>query len=67
MLKNKITSDSIEPRDLWAGQYKTRTADYGLRTGCKTRTRYKTRTTHYGLGENTDSGIKHGPSITDSV
>ena len=51
------------------GQYKTRTADYGLglRTGYKTRTkqtkhyglgikyvlRYKTRTEHYGLS------IKH--------
>ena len=36
------------------GQYKTWTADYGLRTGYKTRTRYKTRTKHYGLG------IKYG-------
>ena len=36
------------------GQYKTRTADYGLRTGYKTRTRYKTQTKHYGLG------IKYG-------
>ena len=38
------------------GQYKTRTADYRLRTGYKirtgykTRTRYKTRTADYGLG-----------------
>ena len=36
------------------GQYKTRTADYGLRTGYKTQTRYKMRTKHYGLG------IKYG-------
>ena len=38
------------------GQYKTRTADYGLglRTGYKTRTGHKTRTKHYGLG------IKYG-------
>ena len=36
------------------GQYKTRTADYGLRTGYKIRTRYKTRTGKYRLG------IKHG-------
>ena len=31
-----------------------RTTDYGLRTGCKTRTGYKTRTKRYGLG------IKYG-------
>ena len=41
------------------GQYKTRTADYGLRTtdyglGIKHGLRYKTRTKHYGLG------IKYG-------
>ena len=42
------------------GQYKTRTADCGLRTGYKiqtryeTRTRYKTRTADGGLG------IKYG-------
>ena len=38
------------------GQYKTRTADYGLRTGynIQTRVRYKTQTKHYGLG------IKYG-------
>ena len=40
------------------GQYKTRTADYGLRTtdyglGIKYGLRYKTRTEHYGLS------IKH--------
>ena len=29
------------------GQYKTWTADHGLRTGYKTRTRYKRRTTNY--------------------
>ena len=32
------------------GQYKTWTADYGLRTGYKTRTKYKTRTAGCGLG-----------------
>ena len=42
------------------GQYKTRTADCGLRTtdyglGIKHGLRYKTRTKHYGLG------IKYGP------
>ena len=37
-----------------SGQYKTWTADYGLRTGYKTGTGYKTRTKHYGLG------IKYG-------
>ena len=39
------------------GQYKTRTADYGLyglRTGYKTQNQSKTRTKHYRLG------IKHG-------
>ena len=47
-----------------SGQYKTRTADCGLRTGYKTRTKhhglgikyglgYRTRTEHYGLS------IKH--------
>ena len=37
-------------------QYKTRTVDYGLRTGYKRRTQYKTRTKHYNLG------IKYGLS-----
>ena len=45
------------------GQYKTRTADYGLRTGYKTRTRYKTRTADYGL-RTTDYGLKYGLRTT---
>ena len=36
-----------------------RTADYGLRTGYKIRTRYKTWTGKYGLG------IKHGLRTAD--
>ena len=40
-----------------SGQYKTRTAGYGLQTGYKIRTRYKTLTGKYGLG------IKHGLGI----
>ena len=35
-------------------QYRTWTADYGLRTGYKIQTRYKTRTGKYGLV------LKHG-------
>ena len=47
------------------GQYKTRTADYGLRTtdyglGIKHGLRYKTRTKHYGLSIKYGLGIKHG-------
>ena len=40
------------------GQYKTRTADYGL--GIKHGLGYKTRTKHYGLGTKCGLGIKHG-------
>ena len=47
------------------GQYKTRTADYGLRTGYKIRTRYKTRTGKYGLGIKHGQGIKRGLRTTD--
>ena len=47
--------------DLSTGQYKTRTADYGLRIGYKIRTRYKTRTGKYGLG------IKRGLQTADWV
>ena len=42
------------------GQYKTRTADYGLRTGYKIWTRYKTGTGKYGLGIKHGQGIKRG-------
>ena len=50
------------------GQYKTRTADYGLRTGYKIRTRYKTRTGKYGLGikrrlRTTGYGLRTGYEI----
>ena len=45
----------VVPIDI--GQYKTWSADYGLRTGYKIRTRYKTRTGKRGLG------IKHGQGI----
>ena len=47
------------------GQYKTRTADYGLRTGYKIRTRYKMRTGKYGLGIKHGKGIKRGLRTTD--
>ena len=47
------------------GQYKTRTADYGQRTGYKIRTRYKTRTGKYGLGIKHGQGIKRGLRTTD--
>ena len=47
------------------GQYKTRTADYGLRTGYKMRTRYKTRTGKYELGIKHGQGIKRGLRTTD--
>ena len=43
-----------------SGQYKTWTADYGLRTGYKIRTRYKTRTGKHGLGIKHGQGIKRG-------
>ena len=48
-----------------AGQYKTRTTDYGLRTtdyglGIKHGLRYKTQTKHYKLGIKYELGIKHG-------
>ena len=46
--------------ELNIGQYKTWTADYGLRTGYEIRTRYKTRTGKYGLGIKQELGIKHG-------
>ena len=46
------------------GQYKTRTADYGLRTGYKIWTRYKTRTGKYGLGIKHGLGIKRGLRTT---
>ena len=56
------------------GQYKTRTADcglrtadYGLRTGFKIRTRYKTRTGKYGLGIKHGLGIKRGLQTADWV
>ena len=48
----------VVPIDI--GQYKTRTADYGLRTGYKIRTRYKTRTGKRGLGTKHGQGIKRG-------
>ena len=51
------------------GQYKTWTADYGLRTtdyGLRT-TDYGLRTTDYGLGIKHGLGIKRGLSITDWV
>ena len=44
-----------------------RTADYGLRTGCKIRTRYKTRTRKYGLGIKHGQGIKRGLRTADWV
>ena len=40
------------------GQYKTRTADYGL--GIKHGLRHKTQTKHYGLGIKYGLRIKHG-------
>ena len=43
-----------------SGQFKTWTADCGLWTGYKKRTRYKTRTGKYGLGIKNGLGIKHG-------
>ena len=49
------------------GQYKTRTADYGLRTGYKIRTRYKTWTGKYGLGIKHGLGIKRGLQTADWV
>ena len=49
------------------GQYKTRTADYGLRTGYKIRTRYKTRTGKYRLGIKHGLGIKRGLRTVDQV
>ena len=42
-----------------------RTADYGLRTGYKTRTRYKTRTGKYGLGIKHGLGTKRGLRTVD--
>ena len=47
------------------GQYKTRTEDYGLRTGYKIRTRYKTRTWKYGLCIKHELGIKRGLRTAD--
>ena len=49
------------------GQYKARTADYGLQTGYKIRTRYKTRTGKYGLGIKHGLGIKRGLQTADWV
>ena len=49
------------------GQYKTWTADYGLRTGYKIRTRYKMRTGKYGLGIKHGQGIKRGLRTADWV
>ena len=46
------------------GQYKTRTADYGLWTGYKMRCRYRTRTGKYGLGIKHGLGIKRGLRTT---
>ena len=42
-----------------------RTADYGLRTGYKIRTRYKTRTGKYGLGIKHGLGTKRGLRTVD--
>ena len=44
-----------------------RTADYGLRTGYKIRTRYKTQTGKYGLGLTHRLGIKRGLQTADWV
>ena len=49
------------------GQYKTRTADYLLRTGYKIRTRYKTRPGRYGLGIKHRQGVKRGLQTADWV
>ena len=54
------------------GQYKTWTADCGLRTtncglGIKIRTRHKTRTAKYGLGIKHGLGIKRGLRTEDWV
>ena len=49
------------------GQYKTWTADYGLRTGYKIRTRYETRTGKYRLGIKHGLGIKRGLQTVDLV
>ena len=62
-LKNHIESNTC-PK---TGQYKRRTADYGLRTGYKIRTRYETRTGKYGLGIKHGLGIKRGLENTDWV
>ena len=48
----------VVPIDI--GQYKTRTADHGPRTGYKIWTRYKTRTGKRGLGIKHGQGIKRG-------
>ena len=64
-LRSNLSSTSLTKvlTVCFCGQYKTRTADYGLGL----RTGYKTRTEHYGLGIKYGLGIIHGPSITDSV
>ena len=56
----------------FGGQYKTwtadcglRTADYGLRTGYKIQTRYKTWTRKYGMGIKHGQGIKRGLRTAD--
>ena len=49
------------------GQYKTWTADYGLRTGYNIRTKYKTRTGKDGLGIKHGQGIKRGLRTADWV
>ena len=52
---------------LSCGQYKRWTADYGLRTGYKHGLGIKRELSITDWVENTDSGIKRGPRITDSV
>ena len=72
--KRAIVESKPSPVEVYSSvsiKHGLRTTDYGLRTGCKTRTGYKTRTEHYGLGikyglgykmrtEHYGLGIKHG-------
>ena len=68
-LKKRIIhlSRNIAHMTYTTGQYKTWTADYGLRTGYEIRTRYKTWTGKYGLSIKQELGIKHGLRTADWV
>ena len=65
--RSRWTNVNIIQHATLIGQYKTWTADYGLRTGYKIRTRYKTRTRKYGLGIKHGQGIKRGLRTADWV